>query len=71
MQKPQIHNFVFDSLHSSPFDGPLHLRKTSDQKIEMDKKCLQFNFREGLFLHKCRIPKFLFNTLWSSMLGVP
>ncbi len=48
MQKHQIHNCVFDSLQSSPFDGTQHLRETSDQKPERDKKFLEFNFKEGL-----------------------
>jgi hypothetical protein len=52
MQKHKICHFAFDSLHTSPFDGPKHLRETSNQKIESDKKFLEFNFRRGLFYAK-------------------
>ena len=52
MQKHQICNFAFDSLHTSPFDGLQHLRETSNQKIENYKKFLECNFRMGLFYGK-------------------
>ncbi len=42
-------NLYFDSLQTSPFGGPWHLRETSDQKIDRNKKFLEFNFREGVF----------------------
>jgi hypothetical protein len=54
MQKnKQICNFIFDSLQTSPFGGPLYLKTTSDQKIYKDKTFLEFNFREeSLFYAK-------------------
>jgi hypothetical protein len=33
MQKHQIRNFVFDSLQTSPFDGPKHLRENINPRF--------------------------------------
>ncbi len=70
MQKHQIHKFVSDSLQTSPFGGPQHIRATSDQKIYRHKRFLEFNFREGLFHAKVPNSKEIFNPVWRNMIDL-
>jgi len=48
------------------------LRSKNGIKQNVDKKVLEFNFREGLFFAQMLNSKFFYLTQhWSSMLGVP